>query len=106
MLVSTGDAFLLEHNSVHGRDATWSDNAVGDGENWLGMALMVVRDRLLRGTDGAGARGAQTGPWSQWLTDECGVDLDAGPSSGKTSEHPVWQEVVLAATNATIHALR
>eukprot|EP00930_Biecheleria_cincta_P054117 TRINITY_DN4002_c0_g2_i1.p1 TRINITY_DN4002_c0_g2~~TRINITY_DN4002_c0_g2_i1.p1 ORF type:complete len:529 (-),score=41.79 TRINITY_DN4002_c0_g2_i1:119-1705(-) len=42
----TGDAFLLEHNSVSGRDTTWSDNHIGDGQNWLGLQLMKIRDEL------------------------------------------------------------
>ena len=105
MLLATGDAFLLEHNSVHGRDTTWSNNAVGDGKNWLGMALMVVRDRL-RGDDMEGVRGEGPDTWSQWLVSECGIDPGAGPGSGKTSDHPVWQAVVLAATEATIESLK
>merc|ERR1719160_1458437 len=45
-LKATGDAFLLEHNSVQGRDGVWSDNNDGTGQNWLGLQLMLVRDRL------------------------------------------------------------
>jgi len=45
-LESTGDAFLMEHNSVVGRDATWSNNGDGNGANWLGLQLMIVRDEL------------------------------------------------------------
>eukprot|EP00930_Biecheleria_cincta_P027896 TRINITY_DN194_c0_g2_i4.p1 TRINITY_DN194_c0_g2~~TRINITY_DN194_c0_g2_i4.p1 ORF type:complete len:361 (+),score=45.84 TRINITY_DN194_c0_g2_i4:49-1131(+) len=45
-LCLTQDAFLLEHNSVSGRDSTWSDNYNGDGQNWLGLQLMMIRDEL------------------------------------------------------------
>merc|ERR1712157_513333 len=45
-LRKTGDAYLVEHNSQPGRDNIWSDNHVGDGTNWLGMQLMIVRDDL------------------------------------------------------------
>jgi len=45
-LQSTGDAFLLEHNSVRGRDNVWSDNNDGEGKNWLGVMLMLLRDEL------------------------------------------------------------
>merc|ERR1711988_990431 len=43
-LQMTGEAFLLEHNMAEGSDKIWSDNLQGDGKNWLGMQLMVIRD--------------------------------------------------------------
>ena len=45
-LLATGDAFLLEHNVVSGRDKKWSDNHDGSGANALGEALMATRARL------------------------------------------------------------
>ena len=45
-LLATGDAFLLEHNSVTGRDNVWSDNHDGTGSNWLGLQLMLLRGTL------------------------------------------------------------
>ena len=45
-LLETGDAFLLEHNEVVGRDDKWSDNGDGTGRNMLGEALMATRARL------------------------------------------------------------
>jgi hypothetical protein len=49
-LLESGDAFLLEHNPVRGRDLVWSDNAVGDGENQLGLMLMQLRELWQPGT--------------------------------------------------------
>ena len=51
-LLQTGTAFLLEHNSVVGRDEYWSDDGMGTGRNWLGLQLMILREEL------SGARGA------------------------------------------------
>eukprot|EP00971_Amphidinium_carterae_P105706 2093301-Amphidinium_carterae.1 len=31
------------------RDDLWSDNHVGDGRNWLGLQLMILRDELRGG---------------------------------------------------------
>ena len=42
-LLATGDAYLLEHNSVKGRDKYWSDNKDGTGKNKLGKFLMDLR---------------------------------------------------------------
>ncbi len=45
-LLSTGNAYLLEHNSHDDRDDFWSDNCNGLGENQLGLALMRRRSEL------------------------------------------------------------
>ncbi|MGJ8675973.1 MAG: NADAR domain-containing protein [Akkermansiaceae bacterium] len=45
-LISTGSAYLLEHNSHNNRDSYWSDNCDGTGENKLGLALMHLRGAL------------------------------------------------------------
>jgi hypothetical protein len=45
-LLSTGDAYLLEHQEGYDSDATWSDFCDGSGTNWLGLTLMRVRDEL------------------------------------------------------------
>ena len=42
------DAFLLEHNERKGRDDTWSDDADGEGQNWLGLLLMLLVLHLLQ----------------------------------------------------------
>ena len=49
-LISTGNAFLIEHNVKSGRDKIWSDNSDGEGFNRLGLQLMIIRDEL-RGTN-------------------------------------------------------
>lgn len=45
-LLATGDAYLLEHNPVKGRDTYWSDDHDGSGHNTLGKMLMGVRQHL------------------------------------------------------------
>ncbi|MGE0884183.1 MAG: NADAR domain-containing protein [Blastocatellales bacterium] len=50
-LLATGDAYLLEHNEVKGRDDYWSDDHDGTGQNMLGETLMALRHSL----GGAGA---------------------------------------------------
>ena len=43
LLDGTGDAFLIEHNEVKGRDAFWSDDSDGTGLNMLWILLMKIR---------------------------------------------------------------
>lgn len=45
-LLQTGDTFLLHHNLVVGDDMLWADNGDGEGLNWLGIQLMLVRDEI------------------------------------------------------------
>lgn len=45
-LLQTGGAYLLEHNSHLNRDAYWSDNCDGTGDNHLGLELMRLRAAL------------------------------------------------------------
>ncbi|CAE7709061.1 unnamed protein product, partial [Symbiodinium pilosum] len=45
-LLETDDAFLLEHNEAKGRDEVWSDDCDGEGHNWLGLQLMILRENL------------------------------------------------------------
>merc|ERR1712129_107967 len=86
MLVRTGDAYLLEHNSVQGRDRIWSDNWDGEGTNWLGLQLMLWRGRL------SGEK-----HWTSWLTDL--VDMETGQSLDATRAAN-WQNTVRLARNA------
>ena len=44
---------------VCGGDNTWSDDCTGDGMNWFGLQLMLVRDEL-RGTSGDGS-------WTEYI---------------------------------------
>lgn len=43
LLLSTGDAILVEHTS---NDDYWGDGGDGSGHNMLGLVLMRVRDEL------------------------------------------------------------
>ncbi|HSX10268.1 MAG TPA: NADAR family protein, partial [Chlamydiales bacterium] len=45
-LAATGDAFLVEHNPVKGRDAFWSDDCDGTGRNMLGILWMELRSEM------------------------------------------------------------
>jgi len=83
-LLSTGDAFLLEHNSVKGRDAVWSNNYDGTGTNWLGYQSMILRAEL-----------NQNRHQSKMMCDF----VDLHDSSRLNDE---WQNLVLEATK-TIH---
>jgi len=86
-LMRTEQAFLLEHNPTLGRDSTWSDNNNGEGMNWLGLQLMLVRDEL------------RYSGWKDWIS--CSVDLETGaPRNGD------WQNAVRSATQALSKALR
>jgi len=53
-LQKTGDDFLLCHSFDHDPNATWSNGANGQGTNWLGMQLMLIRSN-------------RTG-WKRWTT--------------------------------------
>jgi predicted NAD-dependent protein-ADP-ribosyltransferase YbiA (DUF1768 family) len=100
-LLETGNAFLLWHGSAAGRDELWSNNHVGDGINWLGMQLMLVRDELraeLRAQTADG--GAMT--WLQYID---GIfDLEEGkPYNEETAQ--AWQQTVQLATGAVVKEL-
>jgi len=88
-LVATGNAFLLEHNQVQGRDAIWSNDNNGTGTNWLGLQLMLLRDELTGKDD-----------WTTWINST--IDLRTGaPRPNSTA----WQDAVRSATNAIIREL-
>jgi predicted NAD-dependent protein-ADP-ribosyltransferase YbiA (DUF1768 family) len=53
-LEKTGDDFLLCHSSDHDPFSVWSNGANGQGTNWLGMQLMLIRSN-------------RTG-WKRWTT--------------------------------------
>jgi len=90
-LLKTGDAFLLEHNSVAGRDKVWSDNHDGEGTNWLGMQLMLVRDRL-----------SGQSSWTAYISRL--VDLRTGQPRGQ-AEAIRWQKAVRSSNRALKAAL-
>jgi len=86
----TEQAFLLEHNPTFGRDSTWSDNNNGEGTNWLGLQLMLVRDELRPVARHFG--------WKDWISGS--IDLETGlPRNGD------WQTAVRSATLALSKAL-
>jgi len=88
-LKETKDSFLLEHNSVTGRDAFWSDDGTGEGSNWLGALLMLRRGLLLRQDGAADA-------WAVW------VEQKVNLATGKVS--PSWQGQVRKAREAVVAA--
>jgi len=90
-LLLTGDAFLLEHNAVMGRDKIWSDNENGEGTNWLGMQLMLVRDQL---------SGQQL--WTNYVAGL--VDTSNGKPHSK-EQAKQWQDAVRSSTRALKEAL-
>jgi len=90
-LLLTQDAFLLEHNSVEGRDKVWSDNCKGDGTNWLGLQLMIVRDEL----SGKSA-------WTRYIGKY--IELDTGKAKGADSKNE-WQDAVQKACTLLTNAL-
>mmetsp|Transcript_45520 Transcript_45520/g.105496 ORF Transcript_45520/g.105496 Transcript_45520/m.105496 type:complete len:609 (+) Transcript_45520:103-1929(+) len=98
VLLSSGDAFLLEHNSAPGRDSIWSNNNLGDGKNWLGMQLMLLRDDLLL-RDGGSCTG-----WSSFITGICQICKDTGTALDANGAQ-VWQRAVQDATDTVQRAL-
>ena len=86
-LLATGDAILLEHNSVTGRDRVWSNNNDGEGTNWLGAALMLIRDELAYTSYHTRIIAQNT-----WRVNE-------GPTS------PAWQIIVRSATQEIVRRL-
>lgn len=87
LLRKTGDTFLLEHNSVSGRDNIWSDNHDGTGTNWLGLQLMLIRDTLNKSQN-----------WK--ILGEC-IDLNTGKPLNERGQK-VWQDMVSNANKATM----
>lgn len=90
-LLKTADAFLLEHNSVEGRDKVWSDNCKGDGTNWLGLQCMLIRDELSKRHD-----------WTSYIGMH--VDLSTG-SPRSNSSRDEWQGIIKRATQTLADAL-
>eukprot|EP00928_Gymnodinium_smaydae_P067803 TRINITY_DN5079_c0_g1_i1.p1 TRINITY_DN5079_c0_g1~~TRINITY_DN5079_c0_g1_i1.p1 ORF type:complete len:388 (-),score=68.88 TRINITY_DN5079_c0_g1_i1:76-1239(-) len=87
-LCATGEAFLLEHNEVSGRDKVWSDNQEGDGTNWLGLQLMLIRDELNNAT-------GHEASWTAFFRSR--LNLETGcPCNNQ------WQEAVKAATDVVL----
>lgn len=90
-LKATDQSFLLEHSSTTGRDKVWSDNFNGQGTNWLGLQLMLLRDELNDVTGGI------AGSWSQWLMTYCSLDPATGQFASQVGSD-TWQNVVSTAS--------
>lgn len=91
-LLKTGDAFLVGHNSSSGKEWVWSNNSRGDGANWLGLQLMLIRDEMQQRKEPT---------WTKYIQDTCGIDLKTGllQLGVKTDS---WQTTVYMATQALL----
>lgn len=90
-LLATDDTFLLEHNSVSGRDKIWSDNCDGEGTNWLGLQIMFFRDKL-----------SGRAEWTRYLGEL--INLDSGSPHNAACQQR-WQSAVRGATQAVVAAV-
>jgi len=97
-LLDTGDAFLLEHNSVVGRDTRWSNNGDGTGSNWLGLQLMIVRDSIRESRLRRHSIVMEPLPWSMWVSKH--LDPDTGIFF--YGMETVWQQMVADATQTVL----
>lgn len=91
LLVKTGDAYLLEHNSVQGRDDIWSDNCDGNGMNWLGLQLMLIRDEIQKKQS-----------WTPYIS-QC-LNVETGAFVNKVGEDH-WRDTVQRARKALVDEL-
>jgi len=92
-LEATGDDFLLEHEGQRGSglDGVWDENCDVGCPNWLGLQLMLLRDRH---------RGETR--WTEYL--EGVVDTGMGRAYDDREDGP-WQEAVRAAKAALEEAV-
>lgn len=90
-LLQTGDTFLLHHNLVVGDDLIWADNGDGEGLNWLGIQLMLVRDEL-----------AGQSRWTKYLKGL--IDIKCG-EAWSTFQADKWKAVVREAHASLEEAL-
>jgi len=90
-LLTTWDAYLVEHQEGLDSDSQWSDYCDGTGENLLGLQLMALRDEL---------RGNGAGRWSAFAA--AAYDPESGvPRAGQEA----WRGAVGAAAAALNRAL-
>lgn len=90
-LLRTRDSFLLEH-VAEAFDKVWSNNHVGDGKNWNGLQLMLVRDDI-------SGRSNDVRSWTQYIKNECQVDLETGDCRA-SSASDLWSDAVIGSTDA------
>lgn len=96
----TKDALLVEHWCQPG-DPLWSDDSTGDGKNWNGLQLMLVRDEL---NSTEGVRPAPKS-WTAFACDVCCLDLKTG-LFGSAAGAEKWQVAVRAATTKLLLVLK
>jgi len=87
-LEMTGDDFLLCYSCEEGLDFKWSNNHIGNGTNWLGMQLMLMRS-------------SRTGwrRWAQFI--ESNFDITTGqPLDIEGRPWVAWHQTVFRATTA------
>lgn len=106
-LQNTGDAFLLCHNGVSGRDTVWSDNNRGDGTNWLGIQLMIIRDEnnanLRRERKSSTeSKDGERETWPQYISSFFDI-AEGKPLGGEGKD--TWQRLVQQATMAAKEVL-
>lgn len=94
-LLKTGDAFLVGHISSSREECLWSNNNKGDGANWLGLQLMLIRDEMQQ-------CGEPT--WTKYIQDTCGIDLRTGHVRSDVPAD-AWQTIVYVATVALVKKL-
>ena len=85
-IIVTADRFAsniqIFSPALPGRGNAWSDDCTGDGMNWFGLQLMLMRDEL-RGTSGDGS-------WTEYI--RCQTRLDNG--YGQTSDAMMESEIM------------
>lgn len=87
-LRKTGDAFLLHHQNRPGQDKVWADDCSGEGANWLGLQLLLLRDQI------CGQK-----RWSEYISSL--IDTDSGrPRLGRKGQ--LWQATVRSATRSLL----
>lgn len=90
-LLKTGDAFLLKHDSIEGRDKVWSDNGDGEGINSLGIQLLLIRDQLSGETR-----------WTDYIKNLINIDVGGAKSPSKANQ---WHDTVRRARLALLDEL-
>ena len=78
--------FIWEHIGRPGRDNTWSDDCTGDGMNWFGLQLMLVRDEL-RGKSGDGS-------WTEYIRRQTRLDNGYGQTSDAMMESEIMDAMI------------
>lgn len=92
MLDATKNTFLLEHNERVGRDIRWSNNGNGTGSNWLGLQLMILRDKIR--LNNGNSRDQLL--WLTWSD----INIDCQTGKFFPGKEDLWMDIVLSATYA------